>query len=78
MDEKTYKSLLSQKKLEFIRQIMDEASLDTLCSWLGMYEEARYVASLDSDEPELKEFSAQYNESIGRSSSPQSSGDASD
>ena len=42
------------------------ADLDTLCSWLGMYEEARYVASLDSDEPELKEFSAQYNESIRR------------
>lgn len=43
---------------------MDETSLDTLCSWLDMYEEARYVASLDSDEPELIEFNAQYNESI--------------
>ena len=31
---------------------------------IDMYDEARYVASLSSDEPELKEFNAQYNESI--------------
>ena len=43
---------------------MAETSFDTLCSWLEMHEEARYVASLDSDELELKEFNAQYNESI--------------
>ena len=49
---------------EFIQQIVSETSLDTLCAWLDMYDEARYVASLDSDEPELKEFNAQYNESI--------------
>jgi hypothetical protein len=29
-----------------------------------MYEEARYVASLDSEEEELKEFHANYEESI--------------
>ena len=56
--------MLSLKKLEFIQQIMAETSFDTLCSWLEMHEEARYVASLDSDELELKEFNAQYNESI--------------
>lgn len=59
-----YNAALSQKKLEFIQQIVSETSLDTLCAWLDMYEEARYVASLDSDEPELKEFNAQFNESI--------------
>ena len=59
-----YNAALSQKKLEFIQQIVSETSLDTLCAWLDMYDEARYVASLDSDEPELKEFNAQFNESI--------------
>ena len=59
-----YNAALSQKKLEFIQQIVSETSLDTLCAWLDMYDEARYVASLDSDEPELKEYNAQYNESI--------------
>ena len=59
-----YNAALSQKKLEFIQQIVSETSLDALCAWLDMYDEARYVASLDSDEPELKEFNAQYNESI--------------
>ena len=50
----------------FAQQSMDETSLDTLRSWLGMYEEARYIASLDSDEPELKEFNTLYYESIRR------------
>ena len=58
------KATLSQKKLEFIQKIISETSLDTLCSWLDMYDEARYVASLDSDEPELKVFNAQFNESL--------------
>jgi len=31
---------------------------------LDMHEEVRYIASLDSDEAELKEFNVQYNESI--------------
>ena len=64
MEKKEYEALLSLKKLEFIQQIMAETSFDTLCSWLDMHEEARYVASLDSDETELKEFNIQYNESI--------------
>lgn len=64
MEKKEYETLLSLKKLEFIQQVMSETSLDTLRSWLDMHEEALYVASLDSDEPELKEFNAQYNESI--------------
>ena len=64
MDKKEYEALLSLKKLEFIQQVMSETSLDTLCSWLDMQEEAKYVASLNSDEPELKEFNAQYNESL--------------
>ena len=64
MDKKEYETLLSKKKLEFIQQVMSETSLDTLCSWQDMYEEARYVASLDSEEHELKEFNAQYEESI--------------
>ena len=64
MDKKEYEALLSLKKLEFIQQVMSETSLDTLCSWLDMQEEAKYVASLNSDEPDLKEFNAQYNESL--------------
>ena len=58
------KATLSEKKLEFIQKIISETSLDTLCSWFDMYEEAKYVASLYSDEPELKVFNAQYNESL--------------
>lgn len=57
---------MTQKKLEFIRRIMDETSLDTLDSWYDMYEEARYVASLKSDEPKLKEFRANYEDSFGQ------------
>ena len=64
MEKKEYEALLSLKKLEFIQQIMAETSFDTLCSWLDMHEEARYAASLDSDEAELKEFNVLYNESI--------------
>ena len=49
-----YKAALSQKKLEFIQQIVSEKSLDTLRVWMDMYDEARYVAAMDSDEEELK------------------------
>ena len=49
-----YKAALSQKKLEFIQQIVSENSLDTLRVWMDMYDEARYVAAMDSDEEELK------------------------
>jgi hypothetical protein len=65
-ENKDYALALALKKQEFIQQIINETSLDTLDSWLYMYEEARYVASLNSDEPELKEFRASYEASISR------------
>ena len=49
-----YQAALSQKKLEFIQQIVSEKSLDTLRAWMDMYDEARYVAAMDSDEEGLK------------------------
>jgi len=49
-----YKDALSLKKMEFIQQIVSEKSLDTLRAWMDMYDEARYVAAMDSDEEELK------------------------
>lgn len=64
MEKNDYQTALSLKKMEFISQIVSETSLDTLSSWMDMYEEARYVASLNSTEEELKEFQARFNESI--------------
>ena len=55
---------LSLMKMKFIEQIVAEQSLDTLHAWYNMYEEAKYVASLDSEEEELKEFRANYEESL--------------
>lgn len=60
MNQSDYKIRLSLKKMDFIQQVVSETSLDTLCSWLDMYEEARYVASLYSDEEELIEFRTNY------------------
>ena len=37
---------------------------DALKEWLYMHEEARYVASLTSSEPELVEFGRKFEESI--------------
>ena len=54
MEEKDYNTALSLKKLDFIRKIISETSLDTLSAWMNMYDEARYVAAMDSDEEELK------------------------
>ena len=65
MENKDYALALALKKQVYIRRIMDETSLDTLDSWYDMYEEARYVASLSSDEPELKEFKTNYETSLG-------------
>ena len=45
---------LSLKKMEFIQKIVSERSLDTLCTWMDMYDEARFVAAMDSEEDELK------------------------
>ena len=51
MADKTIESL----KQDFIQEVMSESSFDTLKEWLYMHEEARYVASLTSKEPELIE-----------------------
>ena len=64
MTEMDYQTALSLKKMKFIHQIVSEASLDSICSWLEMHEEARYVASLSNEEKELKEFRANFEESI--------------
>ena len=55
---------LESIKLEFIQEVMSEQSFDTLKEWLYMHEEARYVASLTSEEPELIEFNKNFEESI--------------
>ena len=49
------KERLTQIKKDFIQKIESETSLDTLKSWFDMYDEARYVAAIDSEEPELRE-----------------------
>ena len=49
------KERLTQIKKDFIQKIESENSLDTLKSWFDMYDEARYVASINSEEPELRE-----------------------
>ena len=49
------KERLTQRKKDFIQKIESETSVDTLKSWFDMYDEARYVASIDSEEPELRE-----------------------
>lgn len=58
--EKSIESL----KIEFVREVLSEQSFDTLTEWLNMHEEARYVASITSNEPELIEFKKDYKESI--------------
>ena len=60
MAEKNIESL----KKEFVQEVLSEQSYDTLKEWLDMYEEARYVASLTSDEPELIKFKQDYKDSI--------------
>ena len=58
--DKTIESL----KQDFIQEVMSESSFDTLKEWLYMHEEARYVASLNSKEPELIEYKKEYENSI--------------
>lgn len=60
MAEKTIESL----KKEFVQEVLSEQSYDTLKEWLYMHEEARYVASLTSDEPELVTFKQNFEDSI--------------
>lgn len=54
MDSKNETTDISLIKLDFIQRVLSEKSLDTLRVWLDMYDEARYVASIDSNEEELK------------------------
>lgn len=63
-NEKSRIKELALIKEEFIQKVMSEDSLDTLREWLYMYDEARYVASIHSDELELKEEYAQTMESF--------------
>ena len=56
MEDKSIESL----KQEFIQEIMSEQSFDTLKEWLYMHDEARYVASLTSKEPELIEYNKEF------------------
>lgn len=60
MKEKSLESL----KNKFVQEVLSEQSFDTLTEWLNMHEEARYVASITSNEPELIEFNKNYEESI--------------
>ncbi len=60
MADKTIESL----KQDFIQEVMSESSFDTLKEWLYMHEEARYVASLTSKEPELIDYKKEYEDSI--------------
>ena len=68
MSENTIESL----KIELIQKVLSEQSYDTLKEWLYMHEEARYVASLTSNEPELIEFKKNFENSVlkGFSKSP--------
>ena len=60
MTKKTIESL----KKEFVQKVMSEQSYDTLKEWLSMQEEARYVASLTSEEPDLIQFKQDYENSV--------------
>ena len=40
-------------KNKFVQEVLSEQSFDTLTEWLNMHEEARYVASITSNEHEL-------------------------
>ena len=60
MEDKSIESL----KQEFIQKVMSEQSFDTLKEWLYMHDEARYVASLTSKEPELIEYNKEFEKSL--------------
>ena len=62
--EKSRTEELASIKEEFIQKVKSEESLDTLHEWLYMYDEARFVASIHSDEPKLKEEYVQTIESF--------------
>ena len=60
MEDKSIESL----KQEFIQEVMSEQSFDTLKEWLYMHDEARYVASLTSKEPELIEYNKEFEKAL--------------
>lgn len=60
MMHEEYETALALKKMEFIQQITSEKSLDTLNEWLKMYDEARFVASMNSDEEDLKKEYSEF------------------
>jgi hypothetical protein len=64
MEERAKESLLALKKVEFIKKIMDEQSFDTINEWFSMFDEARYVASLYSQEEKLKEYHSKFKEEV--------------
>lgn len=55
---------LESLKVQFIQEVLSEQSFDTLQEWLSMREEARYAASITSQEPELMEFNKEFENSI--------------
>ncbi len=64
--QNSYNDSLAQQKIEFIEKIVSESSLDTLREWYSMYDEARYVASMNSNEEELKAYNKDFNDRIKR------------
>lgn len=60
MEDKSIESL----KQEFIQKVMSKLCSDTLKEWLYMHDEARYVASLTSKEPELIEYNKEFEKSL--------------
>ncbi|MBQ7420179.1 MAG: hypothetical protein IJV17_05505 [Prevotella sp.] len=55
---------LESLKVQFIQEVLSEKSFDTLQEWLSMHEEARYAASVTSQEPELIAFNKEFENSI--------------
>ncbi len=55
---------LESLKVRFIQEVLSEKSFDTLQEWLSMHDEARYAASINSQEPELIAFNKEFENSI--------------
>ena len=55
---------LESLKIKFIQEVLSEQSYDALQVWLDMHEEARYAASISSNEPELIKFKEDYERSV--------------
>lgn len=55
---------LESLKIKFIQEVLSEQSYDALQVWLDMHEEARYAASISSNEPELIQFKEDFEISV--------------